>query len=444
MKSSPDPLHHVCYDLTRLVERMSARHQTGVDRVDLQYALWTRATAALWEGVVQTSRGVCMLEDVYVEQLLARLQARWLEGGSSGGSGGTLAPPVGWSADSLRAVSEKLARCSLGVVYRERGLGPALLRVLPGCLLGRVPVVGRPLASSSGKTAVYWNIGHCFRFEVCLAELLRLFGGRSVIFLQDIIPLTHPETQRATSRAHFSRWYAWVARFGGRVLVSSEATVQRIRDFEAGGGSTVPRLAPLLVAPLAVESRFFEGPPSVISGEPYFLCLGTREPRKNLDLLLDVWESLGRGGSASPRLVLIGKHGWSDTRQGARIHDLMTKGLIESPGAVDDAELIRWMAGACALLFPSLEEGWGLPLSEALTIGVPVIASDIVVFREVGQGVPDLLPPRAVDQWAACIRDYAAGEASLARRAQVERLRGYRPLSWAAHFEALKLKLQAP
>ena len=106
--------------------------------------------------------------------------------------------------------------------------------------------------------------------------------------------------------------------------------------------------------------------------------------------------------------------------------------MVET-GALSDDNIARLLASARALLFPSFAEGYGLPLVEALDAGVPVIASNLDVFREIGQGVPELLPPDDVDGWAAAIMAYAAPE-STARAAQMARLAQFRAPDWPGHF----------
>jgi glycosyltransferase involved in cell wall biosynthesis len=88
------------------------------------------------------------------------------------------------------------------------------------------------------------------------------------------------------------------------------------------------------------------------------------------------------------------------------------------------------------MLFPSFVEGWGMPMVEALALGVPVIGSDIPPFREAGQGIPELLSPHDGNGWASRILEYAA-KGSHARKEQRERLANFRPPSWEDHFNKL-------
>jgi glycosyltransferase involved in cell wall biosynthesis len=191
--------------------------------------------------------------------------------------------------------------------------------------------------------------------------------------------------------------------------------------------------------PLAVEDRFIAAhamPTADARAQPYFLCVGTLEPRKNVRLLLTVWERFSAESPPCAKLILVGKPSWTQGDDFQRIRDLEASGVVEIRSGLADEALLDLMAGARALLFPSLAEGWGLPLSEALAMGLPVLASDLPVFREIGQGAPEFLPAADADAWESSIRAYAAA-GSDARLAQLARMRGYQPITWDEHFRGL-------
>jgi glycosyltransferase involved in cell wall biosynthesis len=95
---------------------------------------------------------------------------------------------------------------------------------------------------------------------------------------------------------------------------------------------------------------------------------------------------------------------------------------------------------ARALLFPSHAEGFGIPLVEALVAGIPVIASDLAVFREIAGSIPELLPLDDQDTWIAALTDYAS-ENSVRREEQLVRLKGYAAPTWSAHFDKIEALL---
>jgi glycosyltransferase involved in cell wall biosynthesis len=173
------------------------------------------------------------------------------------------------------------------------------------------------------------------------------------------------------------------------------------------------------------------------SQRPYFVMLSTIEPRKNHQWLLRLWQRLVETqGEAAPRLVLIGGRGWENEavfKMLDRMHGV-SRHVAECSG-LDDAALGGVLRGARALLSPSLAEGYGLPVAEALALGTPVIASDLPAHREVAAGCAELLDPLDGAAWLSAIADYAA-EASPRREAQRQKLAAYRAPSWDAHCAA--------
>jgi glycosyltransferase involved in cell wall biosynthesis len=136
-----------------------------------------------------------------------------------------------------------------------------------------------------------------------------------------------------------------------------------------------------------------------------------------------------------PELVLIGRRGW-DNETVFRLLDRCEalRGHIREMNGVLDDELWPLLRGASAMLFPSFVEGWGMPMVEALSMGVPVIGSDIPPFKEAGQGLPLLLSPLDGKSWSEAILDFSRDH-SPARAAQQQRLKNFRPPTWDQHFE---------
>jgi glycosyltransferase involved in cell wall biosynthesis len=163
-----------------------------------------------------------------------------------------------------------------------------------------------------------------------------------------------------------------------------------------------------------------------------FVCIGTIEPRKNHLLLLNLWRRLASVGPA-PHLVLIGRRGWENEN----IIDMLERctvlqGVVEERSVMADDEVRTLLLGARALLLPSFAEGYGLPLAEALALGVPAICSDIPALREVGAEVPEFLDPLDGPAWRQAIVDYAHPD-SPRRAAQLARLASWPAPTWPAH-----------
>ena len=139
------------------------------------------------------------------------------------------------------------------------------------------------------------------------------------------------------------------------------------------------RFSPVVAAGEAAEIR---------SG--YFLFVGTSEPRKNLPRLLRAYKAYSSRSDGTRRLRLVGGSGWGGIDPGRMIEDLGLVDRVDVLGLVDDEELSRLYRGAHALVMPSLYEGFGLPVVEALAHGVPVLVSRDSALSEVagGAGLP--------------------------------------------------------
>jgi glycosyltransferase involved in cell wall biosynthesis len=115
----------------------------------------------------------------------------------------------------------------------------------------------------------------------------------------------------------------------------------------------------------------------------YLLFVGTIEPRKNLTRLLAAFETIHTEG-LSDGLVIVGRRGWLYGDFFARLERSPVRGAVLFPGYVPDEDLPAIYAGAQALVFPSLYEGFGLPVLEAMACGIPVAASSASSIPEVG------------------------------------------------------------
>jgi glycosyltransferase involved in cell wall biosynthesis len=175
---------------------------------------------------------------------------------------------------------------------------------------------------------------------------------------------------------------------------------------------------------------------------PTFVIIGTIEARKNHLLLLRIWSELVDSlGDQAPRLVIIGQRGWEAEQVFDLLdHDNQLKGHVIELDRSSDEELAGHLSSARALLFPSFAEGYGLPLIEALAAGIPVIASDLPVFREIGGDIPVYLNPTDAGGWKRVILDYA-GSNSASRAVQLMRMNSFREPDWDGHFDRVELWL---
>ena len=282
---------------------------------------------------------------------------------------------------------------------------------------------------------IYLNVGHTGLNDPGFAGWVRYAGVRPLYFVHDLIPITHPEYCRSGERAKHVERMRTVLRTGCGVIGNSQATLNELRHFASSEG--LPSL-PEIAAWLGTQP-WTAGPTVAQPVRPTFVILGTIEARKNHILLLQIWKRIvSRLGSQAPRLLIVGQRGWESEDVFALLdrRDGFGDAVVEKADCTD-AELAQHVAGARALLFPSLVEGYGLPLVEALRAGTPVIASDIPVFREIGGDVPDYLDPLDADAWEQSILGYS-GTDSPARIAQVKKMTGYQAPTWDEHFSKVE------
>ena len=290
----------------------------------------------------------------------------------------------------------------------------------------------RPNPRLSGRGRLYLNVGHTALQQPGYLEWTRTADVRPVYMIHDLIPITHPEYCRAgESDRHVERVRNMLASAVG-IIGNSQATLDSLSSFADSVAMATPAM---IAAPLGTDLRRDGSDLSPPQGPPTFVMLGTIEARKNHLLLLQIWARLVRAqGANAPRLLVIGQRGW----ECEQVFDLLDRsevlrGAVVETGRCSDAELDEHLRGARALLFPTLVEGYGLPLVEALALGTPVIASDLPVFHEIGQEVPDFIDPLDGPAWQAAILDYAADH-SARRDAQLARLATYRAPGWDDHF----------
>ena len=204
----------------------------------------------------------------------------------------------------------------------------------------------------------------------------------------DLIPFTHPETADDILVRRFHDWMIETAGFADFFASVSRSTEKELTE-------SLARLAPWRPIREADLFHFGLAPSNAglkrerahgVNAFARFIAVGTIEPRKRYDLILDAFESLWRERSQA-QLVLVGKPGWKTKELQERIRSLEEAGApISWLQDVDDEELFALYSSCTALLAPSDAEGYGLPVVEAMEAGMPVVCSDIPVFREITGG----------------------------------------------------------
>ncbi|TVV73373.1 glycosyltransferase family 4 protein [Sphingomonas solaris] len=238
---------------------------------------------------------------------------------------------------------------------------------------------------------------------------LRLVGWRNVYTVHDMIPLDRPDLTPIDPRRHARLLRAIMRHAAALLTVSADARQAIVRATGCDDGFVVDCGQPVIL-PATLPL-----PPAGYAPGSYFLFCGSIDPRKNLARLAAAWRA---SGTALP-LLLVGPDGW---RTGEVLAAVAPGGGIGRLPYQDRAGVIGLIAHARAMLFPSLAEGFGLPVAEAMTLGTPVLTSTGVLAETAG-GAALIVDPLDVAGMAAAIARLATDDALAATLAAAGRVR---------------------
>ena len=228
----------------------------------------------------------------------------------------------------------------------------------------------------------------------------------TVPVVHDLTPLTHPQWHRPKTVTAFVPWIEKTLERAARIIAVSHATAEELRR-------RYPEIrSRISVVPHGVDPRFSPDAPegererarsAWAGGRPYLLFLGTLEPRKNLRTLVAACEELWQRRPSTPDLVLAGGPGWKSRPLLEAISRSPFRERIHLPGYVRDEDAPSLLRSAEVFCYPSLAEGFGLPVLEAMACGTPVVISDAPGLREVAGDAASPVPAEDPPALAAAI-----------------------------------------
>jgi glycosyltransferase involved in cell wall biosynthesis len=227
--------------------------------------------------------------------------------------------------------------------------------------------------------------------------LVPLFPGKpvAVATIHDLIAFTHPQTIPRRYAAYMRWLIPKSLRRATRVITGSGAMRENLC---AAFHIPAHRIDAI---PHGVASRFSPETPTRVDevlhklniSQPYLLFVGNLEPRKNLPGLLRAFREVRNAHESNLRLVVAGKAAWLESEFVRALEDDDLAGSVLTTGFVDAKDLPALYSGAEAFVFPSFEEGFGLPVLEAMACGVPVVASAIPSIREIAGEAAVMIDP---------------------------------------------------
>lgn len=295
-----------------------------------------------------------------------------------------------------------------------------------------------PSARSLYRTILRWRFAASVRSQ--RLDLFHAFNYRPpsdpgvpmLPVVYDLSTFRHPEFHPADR-------VRWLSQLGG--LIDRAPVVQTISEFSKreiisifGTPANKIFVAPPAAAPLYAQLGYDVTQPDLallgLTYGNFFLTVGTLEPRKNIRTLITAYAQLSPAERAGCPLVIAGGRGWGNLDLPAQVESLRREGTLCFLEGISNPQLRSLYEGARLLLMPSLYEGFGMPVVEALACGAPVAFSADTAMDEISAGLGHRISAMDVDGWTGALRD-ALDRDDHADEAQREaRIRQARQFDW--------------
>lgn len=412
----------IVFDISHLVTRLNQAATTGIDRVDLAYARHLirgrlRADAAIQYGLFSPH----VLSAGRMRSLVDLFEHHQFEHDSSN-------PPemLALGPRTTGQAAERPERPpQFGPIARARRfISQSSYRIF------------HDVGATVPRDAIYLNVAqHAFEHHRFFRWLDNRPDILPVFLIHDLLPLDFPEFFPPGYQQRFERRVETMIARARAIITTSQEVAERIRiEYRERDLVPVPIHIEALASPLEWTPSLGDHG-GVFGDTPFFLLVSKIEPRKNHPLLIDVWRSLIQRSDSPPKLILVGQRGW-ESAQTLRELDLapdLQPHIVQVP-SLPSGQLRALMQRAVAVLMPSFAEGYGIPIVEALSLGTPVICSDIPVFGEISQGKALLRAPLDGQGWLEAI-EMMAGADSIFRETWARKAREFRAPTWDNYFD---------
>lgn len=382
-------------DLTRLVSRAGGV-MTGIDRVEYAYLRALLQEPDPLFGLVRTSVGYILLDRSGCAFLKEQIDCNH------------------WGVPDWIGRLRRLPRAQAGLEAQLRRASQAR------CLRKNLPHM---LHCALPPRTHYLNVGHSNLTSQVIAAVRNISNAHIGVMIHDTIPLDFPQYQRPETMDRFRGFLSRATQNADVLICVSENTRQAISRHI----SVFPHC---IVAHLGIDPLHPGLAPTGPWNAPYFISIGTIEPRKNHALLLDIWPEI-----PDAHLIICGNRGWGNHNVFATLDEKPER--IHEVGNLGDEEMLGLLKGSLGLLFPSHAEGFGLPPVEAAALGVTVLSNDLAVLREILNDIPVYLPVLDRYKWITEIkRRVLAYHAETPARPTL-----YAPPGWEAHFKQVLMHI---
>ena len=255
-------------------------------------------------------------------------------------------------------------------------------------------------------------------------------------FIHDLSPILFPQWHPWLSST-IQKWFLpGTLERADHILTNSRFTANEIQRIFPRTSSKISFLHP------DVPSCFHpvQAPETLIRynlNDPFFLYLGTLEPRKNLQLLVKAFEQLKANGNIPHKLVLVGKKGWKTRELMEIIQQSPFHSEIIQPGYLPKEDLPALLSATTAFIYPSHYEGFGLPVLEAMRCGAPIIVANNSVLPEVVQDAGLFFSPEDVGSLVEKMNQILTTSPESAKRREMS-IRQSKRFSWESTIQKFK------
>ncbi len=270
-------------------------------------------------------------------------------------------------------------------------------------------------------------------------------GVKIITCCYDLIPVLYPQYCVNDVAGIFTSYFLELADSSDLILCISKQSEKDLNNMleRTGGARPVTKIFPLGDSVPQEGSEKISEAVESICNKPFILYVSTIERRKNHEVLYRAYHLLHKQGRAKdlPKLVFVGMQGWgvSDLLKDIEL-DPLTKYLIVRLNHVNDSELKKLYESSLFCVFPSLYEGWGLPVGEALSLGKVVLSSNSGSLPEVGADLVQYLKPWDVEGWANQLLKLSEHH-SLRNELQDRIKEHYKPRTWSDCALAVKREI---
>ncbi|RFZ75975.1 glycosyltransferase family 1 protein [Lacrimispora amygdalina] len=265
--------------------------------------------------------------------------------------------------------------------------------------------------------------------------------GKTALYVYDMAYKVYPETIGEKTLRMLNENLAESCRRADRIITISEFSKQEIIKYL---GIPSEKIA---VVPCAVDHSIYNNiidldELTVIKkkfniDQDYFLYLGTLEPRKNIEKLIDAYAALHKRDTLIPKLVIAGKNGWNYDNVYKKVSDYKINENVIFTGYIEAEEAVTLLKGALAFVFPSIYEGFGMPPLEAMACGVPIITSNVSSLPEVVQDAGYLIDPFSAEDLSEAMFEIISNTEH--RKRLIERgLKRAKEFTWKGSAERLR------